>query len=73
VGRRRGHRGPAGVYAEIVLDGSATRLIHIIGGIEADDAPNKLATGARVRAVWTDDEPKGTLEDIVHFELIEEE
>jgi uncharacterized OB-fold protein len=65
-------REPPYIYAEIVLDGSATRLIHVIGGIPADDAPRKLATGARVRAVWSDGEPKGTLEDILHFELIEQ-
>jgi uncharacterized OB-fold protein len=66
-------REPPYIYAEIVLDGSATRLIHVIGGVSAEEAPDRIATGARVKAVWTDGEPKGTLEDIVHFELIAEE
>ncbi len=64
-------RKPPYIYAEIVLDGSATRLIHIIGGVEPDEAPKRLAPGARVRAVWSDGTPNGTLEDILHFELID--
>lgn len=63
-------REPPYIYAEIILDGSATRLIHVIGGIAADDAPAQLEPGARVRAVWSDEEPRGTLEDILHFEVI---
>jgi hypothetical protein len=66
-------REPPYIYAEIVLDGAATRLIHAIGGISAEDAVQRLAPGMRVRAVWKDGgEPTGTLEDIEHFELIEE-
>jgi uncharacterized OB-fold protein len=64
-------REPPYIYAEIVLDGSATRLIHVIGGISAEEAPKRLTPGARVRAVWTDAAPNGTLEDILHFELVE--
>ena len=64
-------REPPYVYAEIVLDGAATRLIHTIGGIDADEAPRQLAPGMRVRARWKEDaEPTGSLEDIEHFELI---
>jgi uncharacterized OB-fold protein len=64
-------REPPYVYAEIVLDGAATRLIHTIGGIEVDEAMERLRPGMAVRAVWNDnDEPKGTLEDILYFEPI---
>jgi uncharacterized OB-fold protein len=64
-------REPPYVYAEIVLDGAATRLIHTIGGIEVDDAMERLRPGMPVRAVWNDDdEPKGTLEDILYFEPV---
>jgi uncharacterized OB-fold protein len=65
-------RKPPYVYAEIVLDGSSTRLIHTIDGISPDEAVERLAPGARVRAVWGDGPPTGSLEDIDHFELIEE-
>jgi uncharacterized OB-fold protein len=67
-------REPPYIYAEIVLDGAATRLIHSIGGIDVEDARRTLEPGMRVRAVWKDDEePTGTLEDIRHFELIRED
>jgi uncharacterized OB-fold protein len=65
-------RKPPYVYAEIILDGSATRLIHTIGGLSADEAVERLAPGTRVRAVWGDGEPTGSLEDIDHFEVIDE-
>ena len=65
-------REPPYVYAEIILDGASTRLIHAVGGIEMSTAQDVLFPGMRVRAVWRDDAPaKGTLEDIVHFEPIE--
>jgi uncharacterized protein len=65
-------REPPYVYAEIVLDGANTRLIHTVGGIDANDAPELLKVGMRVQAVWKDDAaPTGTLEDIDHFALIE--
>lgn len=64
-------REPPYIYAEIVLDGAATRLIHVVGGIPADEAPRRLAPGMRVRAVWTDEPGRGSLEDILHFELID--
>jgi uncharacterized OB-fold protein len=61
---------PPYVYAEIILDGAATRLIHMIGGIAADEAKERLAPGMKVRAVWRDGEPTGTLEDIEYFEPV---
>lgn len=64
-------RKPPYVYAEIILDGSATRLIHTIGGIGADEAVERLAPGTRVRAVWGDGAPTGSLEDIDYFEVID--
>lgn len=63
-------REPPYVYAEIVLDGSATRLIHTVGGIDVEEAKERLQIGTRVRAVWKEGEPVGTLEDIDHFEPI---
>jgi uncharacterized OB-fold protein len=65
-------RKPPYVYAEIILDGAATRLIHTIGNIDADVAKDRLQPGTRVRAVWRDGEPSGTLEDIDYFEVIDE-
>lgn len=61
-------REPPYVYAEIVLDGAATRLIHTIGGIDVAKAADTLQPGMKVRAVWKDDKPTGTLEDVLHFE-----
>ncbi len=64
-------REPPYVYAEIVLDGANTRLIHTIGGIEASEAPERLQIGMPVRAVWKEgSDPGGTLADISHFEPI---
>ncbi|MCU1477811.1 MAG: hypothetical protein JWQ64_2504 [Subtercola sp.] len=62
---------PPYVYAEIVLDGASTRLIHIVGDVDAERAKTAAAPGARVRAVWSD-QHTGSLGDIEHFELIEE-
>ncbi|MGH9282382.1 MAG: Zn-ribbon domain-containing OB-fold protein [Acidimicrobiales bacterium] len=61
-------REPPYVYAEIVLDGAATRLIHTVGGIDVEKADTTLRPGMPVRAVWKDDKPTGTLQDILHFE-----
>lgn len=67
-------REPPYVYAEIVLDGSATRLIHTIGGIDVEEAKERLRIGTKVRAVWKEtDRPTGTLEDIDHFEPVFED
>jgi uncharacterized OB-fold protein len=66
-------RPPPYIYAEIVLDGASTKLIHMLGGIEPDEAPQRLRPGMKVRAVWRDaSQAQGTLEDISHFELAEE-
>jgi hypothetical protein len=64
-------RKPPYVYAEIVLDGSATRLIHTIAGIDVSKASELLWVGMPVQAVWRDSaQAKGTLDDIDHFEPI---
>ena len=64
-------RKPPYVYAEIVLDGSATRLIHTVGGIDVANAEETLTIGIKVRAVWKDAASRrGTLDDIDYFEPI---
>lgn len=66
-------RKPPYVYAEIVLDGSATRLIHTVGGIDVAEAAERLQIGMPVKAVWKDvADCRGTLDDIDHFEPIDE-
>jgi hypothetical protein len=66
-------RQPPYVYAEIVLDGSATRLIHTVGGIDVATAAETLTIGMPVKAVWKDvADCRGTLDDIDYFEPIEE-
>lgn len=66
-------RKPPYVYAEIVLDGTATRLIHTVGGFDVSTAKETLRVGMPVRAVWKGDaEPQGTLDDIDYFEPIPE-
>jgi uncharacterized OB-fold protein len=67
-------RPPPYIYAEIVLDGASTKLIHMLGGIDPDDAAAVLRPGMKVRAVWKDAAlASGTLEDIAHFELVPEQ
>jgi uncharacterized OB-fold protein len=61
---------PPYVYAEIVLDGTSTRLIHMVGGIDADRAKTEVRPGSRVRAFWSD-RRTGSLADVEYFELIE--
>lgn len=61
---------PPYVYAEIVLDGTSTRLIHMIGKVDPEEAKTKTAPGARVRAVWSD-RHTGSLADIEYFEVID--
>jgi uncharacterized protein len=63
-------RQPPYVYAEIVLDGTSTRLIHMVGGIDADRAKTEVRPGSRVRAFWSD-RRTGSLADVEYFELIE--
>jgi uncharacterized protein len=65
-------RSPPYAYAEIVLDGASTRLIHMI---DIDDIPTaklKIKPGARVRAIWTKGERVGSLKDIERFEVIDD-
>lgn len=64
-------REPPYVYAEITLDGAATRLIHVLGGVDPERAHEVLRPGLKVRAVWRDAPPIGTLADIEHFEVID--
>jgi uncharacterized protein len=61
---------PPYIYAEIMLDGASTRLIHNIAGLDMSRAKELVKPGTRVRAVWRE-ERTGSLEDISHFELIE--
>lgn len=65
-------RPPPYVYAEIVLDGASTRLIHMIDIVSIQDAKERIKPGTRVRAVWTKGERKGSLADIERFEVIDE-
>lgn len=63
---------PPYVYAEIILDGASTRLIHTVGGISAEDArAGGVHPGSRVRAVWSD-RHTGNLTDIDYFEVVPE-
>ena len=59
------------VYAEIVLDGASTRMIHVIEIDSLEEAKEKIKPGTRVRAVWTQGERKGRVSDIERFEVIE--
>ncbi len=61
-------REPPYVYAEIILDGASTRLIHVLGGLDVEQAPKTLKPGMKVRAVWLPDSHTGTLADIDYFE-----
>lgn len=63
-------REPPYVYAEIMLDGASTKIIHMLDGVDVNTAPKWLKPGARVKAVWKP-ELKGSLADISHFELID--
>lgn len=64
---------PPYVYAEIVLDGANTRMIHNIAGIDMRRAKELVKPGTRVRAVWREGERTGSLDDISHFEIIDDE
>lgn len=63
-------REPPYVYAEIVLDGGSTRLIHVLGGLDVEQAPTQLKPGMKVKAVWLPDSHTGTLADIDYFQPI---
>lgn len=64
-------RPPPYVYAEIVLDGASTRLIHMIEIESLEWAKENVKPGSRVRAIWKDGEREGSLRDIDRFELID--
>jgi uncharacterized OB-fold protein len=64
-------RAPPYVYAEIVLDGASTRLIHMIEIEDLETAKRTIKPGTRVRAIWTRGERRGSLTDIDRFEVIE--
>ena len=61
---------PPYIYAEIMLDGALTRLIHTVAGFDMNRAKELVKPGTRVRAVWRDTQT-GSLDDISHFELID--
>ena len=63
-------REPPYIYAEIMLDGASTKMIHVLDGVDIERAPKHLKLGARVKAVWKS-ELKGSLGDISHFRLID--
>ena len=64
-------RKPPYVYAEVVLDGASTRLIHNLAGIDMETAKETLEIGMAVRAVWkSEDQRNGTLDDIDYFEPV---
>jgi uncharacterized OB-fold protein len=65
-------RAPPYAYAEIVLDGASTRLIHMIEIDSIESAKEKIKPGTRVRAIWTKGERTGSLRDIDCFEVIED-
>ena len=65
-------RAPPYAYAEIVLDGASTRLIHMIEIESIQWAKENVRPGRRVRAIWTTGERTGSLRDIERFELIDE-
>jgi len=63
---------PPYIYAEIILDGASTRLIHNVAGLDMSRAKEIVKPGTRVRAVWRD-QRTGSLADISHFEVIDNE
>jgi hypothetical protein len=64
-------RKPPYVYAEVVLDGAATRLIHTMSGFDVAEAKSILKVGMPVKAIWKDRaDCVGTLDDIEYFEPI---
>ncbi|WP_375248638.1 OB-fold domain-containing protein, partial [Sphingomonas sp.] len=65
-------RPPPYVYAEIVLDGASTKMIHMIDIDDIESAKQRIKPGTRVRAVWREGERVGSLRDIERFEVIDE-
>lgn len=60
---------PPFVYAEIVIDGAATTLVHQIGGVDFAAPDAGVSVGMRVEAVWAE-QRSGSLLDIAHFRLL---
>jgi uncharacterized OB-fold protein len=65
-------REPPYIYAEVTLDGAATRVIHVLGGVDVETAHETLQPGIPVRAVWRDGPATGTLADILHFAPVDD-
>ena len=63
---------PPYIYAEIMLDGALTRLIHNVRIDDMSRAGELVKPGTRVRAVWSEGERTGAMSDISHFEVIED-
>lgn len=62
---------PPYVYAEIVLDGTSTRLIHTVSGLSAEEArAGGVRPGSRVQAVWSS-RTTGSLADVDYFRVLE--
>jgi uncharacterized protein len=62
---------PPYVYAEIVLDGTSTRLIHTVAGLSAEEArAGGVKPGSRVQAVWSE-RTTGSLADVDYFRVTE--
>lgn len=59
------------VYAEIVLDGASTKMIHVIEIDDLETAKNTIKPGTRVKAVWSKGERVGRVSDIERFEVID--
>ena len=59
------------VYAEVVLDGASTKMIHVIEIDDLETAKKNIKPGTRVKAVWTKGERKGAVSDIERFEVID--
>ena len=59
------------VYAEIVLDGASTRMVHVIEIDDLETAKTAIKPGTRVQAVWSKGERKGRVSDIERFEVID--
>lgn len=59
------------VYAEIVLDGASTRMVHVIEIDDLETAKTAIKPGTRVKAVWAKGERQGRVSDIERFEVIE--
>lgn len=64
---------PPYIYAEIMLDGASTRLIHNVSGLDMSRAKELVKPGTRVRAVWREGERTGSMSDISHFAIIDGE